>query len=505
MVKKIVISRFNNVAAVLQNNKIQEVIVVNNTYQVNDIYLGVVHKIFSSINAAFVKLGQHGRSGFIHVSDTRPLKKSKHINQINEILSINQIILVQVIKEPTANKGPRLTANLHLYGKYVILMPFSSIISISHNIHDDRERMYLYALAVLIKPETMGLLIKSSAQGISEYAILEDLDSLKSQWIFIQKMIIAKFSPFLIYRDEDLIKKVIRDFYDDNVKKIIVDSQDSLIRVYYYLNKWKCISSSINAKLQLYESSICILDQFNITQAIQEALKPRVKLFFGGYLVIQSYEALTVIDVNSGSFNKSRNSKETILRTNFYAAIEIAYQLKIRNINGVIIVDFIDMHSQRDQLQLLEHFANLLKYDNAKPQIVQLSELGLVELTRRRKGQTLQETFGQSNLFNINIYRNFSRYNNFSSDFRFFANNSQKSFLIHKKIQALFFTKCFTRKIFLNSKKINIRNDKFKYFMCIDESNRINLFNPRANYLIPVFFYLRLIDMNKVLKNKNAS
>lgn len=491
MVKKIIISHFNNVAAILQNNKIQEIVVTSNTYQVNDIYLGVVQKIFSSINAAFIKLNKYGKSGFMHISDIKHLKRGKHSNYINDFLSINQLVLVQVIKEPSLNKGPRLTANIHLYGKYVVLMPFCNTISISHKIYDENERIYLYSLAILLKPRMMGLLIKQSAQGISESILMQDLDILKNQWFFIQKTAILQPLPTLIYKDEDLIKKIVRDFYDDTIKKIIIDSKDGLKLLYYYLNKWNCISPISNIRLQLYNKPKCILEKFNIKQAIHDALKPKVKLISGGYIFIEKNEALTVIDVNSGSFNKTDNSKETILRTNFYAAIEISQQLKIRNINGVIVIDFIDMHSQRDQLQLLEHFSKLLKSDNAKPQIVQLSELGLVELTRRRRGQTLSEVFGS-----VNSTENMQSPHNLAS-YRVSTNINQ-NIIINKKISSLFFKKHFTKSIILSVKLFDRSSTKISYLFYIDQNCTVILFNPKANYMIPLFFYWSLIKLNFV-------
>lgn len=491
MVKKIIISHFNNIAAILINNKIQEIIIINNTYQVNDIYIGVVHKIFTSINAAFIKLGKNGKSGFIHVSDMKPLKRGRVKNNINDILVINQFLLVQVIKEPTINKGPRLTTNIHLYGKYIILMPFCNSVSISQKVYDENERMYLLSLAVLIKPHNMGILIKSSSQGITEKAILQDLDFLKQQWTFIKKTMILYSSPNLLYKDEDLIKKIVRDFYEENVNKVIVDSEDSLRKFYYFLYKWYCISPITNLKLQLYKNSECILSKFNIKQTIQNSLKAKVNLFFGGYLIIENHEALNIIDVNSGSFNQSDNSKETILKINFYAAIEIAYQLKMRNLNGVIIVDFIDMNSQRDQLQLLEHFSKLLKYDNAKPQIVQLSELGLVELTRRRRGQNLQEIFNKTNSsfsiihgMSINLYIDV------------YSNNLSDSILINKNIKSLLFSKNFTKNITLSYKNDVDAHQLAAWVDFINDNliDAVSFFNIRVHYLIPLLFYLRLVN-----------
>nr|QCI05771.1 ribonuclease E [Dasysiphonia japonica] len=497
MVKKIIISYFNNIAAILQNSRIEEIILVNQNYQVNDIYAGVVQKVFSSINAAFIKLGTYGKSGFIHISDLNALKRDRYANHINDILTINQLVLVQVVKEPSINKGPRLTTNVHLHGKYLILMPFCNTIYISNKIYDDNERMYLYSLAVLVKPDMMGILIKPCAQGINEKAILQDLDLLREQWLFIEKTFILTAYPCLIYKDEDLIKKIIRDFYDDTIKKILIDSENGLKILYYYLNKWNVVSPITDTKLQLYNRSDSILNQFQINKVIQDSLKPKVKLSSGGYIVIENYEALTVIDVNSGSFNKSDNSKEAILKTNFYAAIEIAYQLKIRNINGVIIIDFIDMYSERDQLQLLEHFNRLLQYDNAKPQIVQLSELGFVELTRRRRGQSLQEIFSDINIKYSKLYSssyiNYSHILNMASGYSKFTNLK-----ISKNIRILFFNKSFNKNIILEKKKFDLDNVLYnKYFIFLDQLHPIYLFNPKANYILPILFYLHLVRFSK--------
>lgn len=497
MIKKIIISNFNNVAAICQNNKIEEIIFINSTYQVNDIYVGVVQKIFSSINAAFIKLGKFGKSGFIHMSDIQPLQKERYVNNINEILSLNQFILVQVVKEPTINKGPRLTANIHLHGKYLVLMPFCNTISVSYKIYDQNERIYLHSLALLIKPKMMGLLVKSFAQGVPEKFILQDLDLLKKQWFFIEKTVISSSYPLLIYRDEDLVKKIIRDFYEDNIKKIIIDSEEGLKLLYYYLSKWNCISPITDLKLQLYNKSECILEEFFIKQTIYNALNSKVKLLYGSYIIIEHYEALTIIDVNSGSFNQSDSSREAILQTNFYAASEIAYQLRVRNINGVIIIDFIDMRSKRDQLQLLEHFNKLLKYDNAKPQIVQLSELGLVELTRRRRAQSLKEIF--SNISRYKMYLSSNIYRKINSCTAFYYSNKyfEKQLVKHKNINSLFFDRKFYNNIYLKLKKFNVNNNyiNIKYFICIDQIDGIILFNPKANYIVPLKFYLYCMDL----------
>nr|ARW69246.1 ribonuclease E [Polysiphonia sp.] len=493
MVKKIIISYLNGVAATLHKSKVQDIILINKTYQVNDIYIGVVKKIFSSINAAFIDLGSFGKSGFIHMSDVKNLDRGQRFFSISDLLSIDQLIIVQVIKEPTHLKGPRLTSNIHLHGKYLVLMPLCNTVLISNRIYDDNERIHLYSLAILIKPELMGLMIKSSAQGVSEALILYDLDLLIKQWLFVQKKALTASIPSLIYKDEDLVRRVIRDFYDKSVKKIVIDSEYGLKLIYYYLKKWFYLSTSISTKIQLYNRSCCILDKFLVMHTIKQLLEPRVDLLDGGYLFIENYEALTVIDVNSGSFNKMHSSKDSILKINCYAAVEIAYQIKVRNVNGIIIIDFIDMHSKRDQLKLLEHFNKILMHDDCIPQVVGLSQLGLLELTRRRSGQSLRELFCLPTVDRISDRSVVLTYDSYSKLYFYISHKDLKNqYFLNKHIHSLFFSKHFKSCKLLKSKLITLYTVLlYEYYYLIDSSNLIYFFYPRANYILPSLFYLQ--------------
>ena len=485
MVKKIVISRFNNIAAILQNSKTEEIIFAHDNYQVNDIYLGIVHKIFASINAAFIELGTSQKSGFIHINDLKFLKKSREKYTVSDQLFMNQLIMVQIIKEPTFHKGPRLTTNINLFGKYIILMPFSNTISISRRIFDRNERSYLQSLSILLKPATMGLLIRASAIGISEETLLQDLASLKQQWYFIQKLAIISSSPCLLYRDKDLVKKIVRDLDPNKVTIVISDSKLVLKRFNYFLKKWSCSYQNNNIYLQLHDSTQSIMDRFNINQTILDSLEPKVFLAEGGYLFIETYEALTVIDVNTGSFNKASNSKETILRTNCYAATEIAYQLKIRNINGIVIIDFIDMDSHRDQLQLLEHFIRVLSFDKAQPEIIQLSKLGLVELTRRRRNQSLFEFFYSiSNKFLVNAAISSSTLS---------RNKLNKTSRIYKNINHLFFSILFNKSILVSDQIKLVK----KHFIIMNP-RKLCFSYFRSTILVPLIVYLDMIDNTPV-------
>lgn len=395
MPKQIVIAEQHRIAAVFSEDQIQEIIVAQGTHQVGDIYVGTVENVLPSIDAAFVNIGDADRNGFIHVSDLGPLKLRRIAGSITELLAPQQKVLVQIMKEPTGNKGPRLTGNVSLPGRYLVLMPFGKGVNLSRRIRNENERNRLRALAILLKPAGMGLLVRTEAEGVSEEAIIEDLEALQAQWENIQQEAMDTAPPNLLNRDDDFIQRVLRDVYSADVNSIVVDSHTGLKRVRHHLTSWSGGRSPQGVFIDHHRERTPILEYYRVNAAIREALKPRVDLPSGGYIIIEPTEALTVIDVNSGSFTRSATARETVLWTNCEAAVEIARQLRLRNVAGVIIVDFIDMDSRRDQLQVLENFNKAIRADKSRPQIAQLSELGLVELTRKRQGQNIYELFGQ--------------------------------------------------------------------------------------------------------------
>lgn len=396
MPKQIIIAEQHHIAAVFWEEQIQELIVATGHQQVSDIYLGTVENVIPGIDAAFVNIGNSERNGFIHVTDLGPLRLKKSAAAITELLVPQQKALVQVMKEPTGNKGPRLTGNITLPGRYLVLMPYGKGVKLSRRISNENERSRLRALAILIKPPGMGLLIRTEADGKAEEAIMEDLEFLQKQWESIQYQANYAKPPVLLNRDDDFIQRVLRDTYSAEVNTIVVDSSSGVRRIKQQLANWSSGRSPQGVFIDYHKEPQPILDYYRVSAAIREALKPRVDLPSGGYIIIEPTEALTVIDVNSGSFTRSATARETVLWTNTEAATEIARQLRLRNIGGVIVVDFIDMDSHRDKIKLLEHFNNSLKGDKARPQIAQLSELGLVELTRKRQGKNIYELFGQT-------------------------------------------------------------------------------------------------------------
>jgi ribonuclease E len=396
MPKQIIIAEQHRIGAVFGEDQIQELVVATGQHQVSDIYLGIVENVLPGIDAAFINIGDPSRNGFIHVTDLGPLRLRRSSGSITELLAPQQKVLVQIMKEPTGNKGPRLTGNVSLPGRYVVLIPFGKGVNLSRRIRSEGERNRLRALAVLAKPAGMGLLVRTEAEDTTEEAILEDLEQLQKQWEIVQQDANSTRAPALLNRDDDFIQRVLRDMYSADVNRIVVDSEQGLKRVKQTLLGWNDGQLPQGVVVDKHRERQPILEYFRVNAAIREALKPRVDLPSGGYIIIEPTEALTVVDVNSGSFTRSNTSRETVLWTNCEAATEIARQLRLRNIAGVIIIDFIDMDYRKDQLQVLEHFNKQLRVDKARPQIAQLSELGLVELTRKRQGQNIYELFGET-------------------------------------------------------------------------------------------------------------
>ena len=381
--KKIVIAERDNIAAVLENKKVTDFFIHRGEVLLGDVYLATVDNILPSIDAAFVNVGTD-KMGFLHAQDVMGK------GTLKEKLSPKQKLVVQVVKEPTGHKGPRVTTEISLPGRFLVLMPNEPGVSVSKKIENSRERARLKSIVNLIKPVGVGVIIRTEAEGQSEADIQEDLEILLEKWNNIITSAESLTPPNLIYRDQDLLYRVIREACTDDVKEIIVDTPFALNRVQAILQNWHM---SKGIQVTLYKGTEPLLIAMDIHKEIKAALNVKVNMPSGGYLFIQQTEALTVIDVNSGKFVSSATQDETILKTNIEAVHEIARQLRLRNIGGMVIVDFIDMMSRADKLAMMEELEIALEPDKAKPQVGQLSDLGLVELTRHRQGQSLSEIF----------------------------------------------------------------------------------------------------------------
>lgn len=381
--KRIIIAERDNISAVMENGRVSDFIISRGDVILGDVYLATVDNILPSIDAAFVNVGTD-RMGFLHAQDVMGK------GALKDKLSPKQKLIVQVVKEPTGHKGPRVTTEISLPGRFLVLMPNEPGISISKKIENNKERARLKSVVSLIKPVGVGVIIRTEAEGQSEADIQEDLEILLEKWNNIITSAETLTPPNLLYRDQDLLYRTIREACTEDVKEIVVDTAFALQRVQNILQNWHM---SKNIQVTLYKGTEPLLIAEDIHKEIKAALNVKVNMPSGGYLFIQQTEALTVIDVNSGKFTSSSTQDETILKTNIEAVHEIARQLRLRNIGGMVIVDFIDMMSRADKLAMLEELEIALEPDKAKPQVGQISDLGLVELTRHRQGQSLSEIF----------------------------------------------------------------------------------------------------------------
>jgi len=382
---KIVIAERDNIAAVMENGKVAEFFVHRGEIILGDVFLAQVENILPSIEAAFVNVGSD-KMGFLHAQDVAGK------GALQDKLKPKQKLVVQVIKEPTGHKGPRVTTEISLPGRFLVLMPNEVGVNVSKKITSAKERARLKSVVNLLKPVGVGVIVRTEAEGQTEAEIQEDLEILLEKWNNIITSAESLEPPSLLYRDQDLLYRVIRECCNEDTQEIIVDTGFALNRVQNILQTWH-MNKNIN--VTLYKGSEPLLVAMDIHKEIKAALSMKVNLPSGGYLFIQTTEALTVIDVNSGKFTNSATQDETILKTNIEAVHEIARQLRLRNIGGMIIIDFIDMTNRVDKLTMMEELELAMEEDKAKPQVGQLSDLGLVEMTRHRQGQAISEIFAK--------------------------------------------------------------------------------------------------------------
>lgn len=382
---KIVIAERDNIAAVIEKGKVAEFYVHRGEIILGDVYLAQVENILPSIEAAFVNVGSD-KMGFLHAQDVMGK------GALQDKLKPKQKIVVQVVKEPVGHKGPRVTTEISLPGRFLVLMPNEAGINVSKKITSAKERARLKSIVNLLKPVGVGVIVRTEAEGQTEADIQEDLEILLEKWNNIITSAESMTPPSLLYRDQDLLYRVIREACNEETQEIVVDTAFALNRVQNILQNWH-MNKNIN--VTLYKGSEPLLVAMDIHKEIKAALQMKVNLPSGGYLFIQTTEALTVIDVNSGKFTNSATQDETILKTNIEAVHEIARQLRLRNIGGMIIIDFIDMTNRVDKLAMMEELELAGEADKAKPQVGQLSDLGLVEMTRHRQGQAISEIFAK--------------------------------------------------------------------------------------------------------------
>ncbi len=351
---------------------------------VGNIYKGRVENVLPGMAAAFVDIGV-GKNAFLYVADLPDRTKDQ---SVEDVLRVGESIVVQVAKESLGSKGPRVTANITLPGRYLVLLPLEEHLGISRQIVDEEERERLRAMAQEIRPSQMGLIVRTVAQGCSQEELDHDLHLLLSEWKRISSKGKKGSAPTLLYQDHDLVHRVLRDYLTMDVTKIIVDRPEFYKKVLDWVEAFGIRSQVM---VEQYEGKVSLFDYFGLTKDLERAQKRRVWLDCGGYLVFDQTEALMSIDVNTGKYVGTNNIGDTVLKTNLQAAQEIAYQLRLRNIGGIIIIDFIDMQDEEDRDLVLQHLEKALAQDKTKTYVLGFTQLGLVELTRKKTKKVLSE------------------------------------------------------------------------------------------------------------------
>ncbi len=395
-------------AAVLSQGTVSEFFVERSRKRtaVGNIYKGKVVKVLPGMQSAFVDIGL-SKAAFLHIADMQAAPDPEEdiysdeddilnegyekdrpapILPIEDLLTEGQEIIVQVAKDAIGSKGARLTMHLSIPGRHLVLMPGYEHIGVSRKIEDAEEREKLRDILKAILPPEGGLIARTVSKGQSAGDLTADRDYLLRIWRKVQETGESATAPALIYKDDNLIFRILRDVVDEDTQEIIIDdpaAYDSLTAF------CKDYLPTLPAKLTLYTKDMPLFDEYNAEIEINRLLDKKVWLRSGGYIVIEQTEALTVIDVNTGKFVGKRNFEETILKTNIEAAREISHQLKLRNIGGIVIVDFIDMETEENRTKVLELLDGLLREDRARASVVNITPLGLVEITRKRAQESV--------------------------------------------------------------------------------------------------------------------
>lgn len=358
---------------------------------VGNIYKGKVTRILPGMQAAFVEIGR-GRSAFLHVSDMwqvfnqEETQNNRQLPEIRTLLMAGQEVLVQVIKEPFGTKGARLSTQITLPSRFLVFMPNHAQIGISKKISDDIERERLLAIVKQNMSEPGGFVVRTAASGVDEALVSADRQFLERLWRDIKQRV-KRIKQGLVYEEIPLVHRCLRNLVTDNTTKIRVDQEALFQQLQTFAQQFVPMA---RGKIELYQSnSRSLLDLYGVEEEIQKALLRRVPLKSGGYLVIDQTEAMTTIDVNTGGFVGRRNLEETLFKTNLEATQTIARQLRLRNLGGIIIVDFIDMTTEEHKQQVWQAFNLALAKDHARITIGKFSEFGLVEMTRERTRESL--------------------------------------------------------------------------------------------------------------------
>jgi ribonuclease G len=398
--------------ALLENGHIAE-LYIERTHErgiVGNIYKGKVLRVLPGMQAAFVDIGLE-KAAFLYVADvldqvqalerfidegdsenglpTEDERGSVALPPIEELLTEGQELLVQVSKEPIGTKGARITANISLPGRHLVYMPTVDHVGISRRIENEEEKERLRELIEGIRSPGSGFIVRTAAEGKSAEDLQSDVEFLAGLWNGICSLRECKGAPCLIYSDLDVTSKVLRDILTEDVRRIVVDSAREYDKIVRFIETFM---PKLTYRIELYEGEEPVFDAFGLEVEIDRALGRKVWLKSGGYIIIEQTEALAAIDINTGRFVGKHNLEDTILKTNLEAVREVAYQLRLRNLGGLIIIDFIDMEKEAHREKVFVALEEALKGDRSKTNILKISELGLVEMTRKRVRENLTRT-----------------------------------------------------------------------------------------------------------------
>ena len=377
-------------------------------FAVGDLYLGRVKKLIPGLNAAFVDVGFE-KDAFLHYTDLSPYarsllkftqiainNKSSEVfdfsqfqvepeiiktGKINEVLNGKPNILVQILKEPIANKGPRLSCEISLPGRFIVLTPFNDIVAVSRKIHSSEERKRLQRIVESIKPKNFGVIVRTAAEGKNTAELHEDLSQLTEMWKTIQQNLKGANPPAKILSEQTKTTSILRDLLNEDFNKIVTNDKNIYAESKSYIQRIAPEKADI---VSFHPNGIPVFDQFGITKQVKASFGKTVNLNSGAYLIIEHTEALHVIDVNSGYKSVSNNQEQNALETNLEAAEEIARQLRLRDIGGIIVVDFIDMKFLENKKRLIEKMEEFMRPDRAKHAVLPISKFGLMQITRQR-------------------------------------------------------------------------------------------------------------------------
>lgn len=400
--KQIVINidKFQSRAAIIEDGKVMEILIERaEEGRINgSIYKGKVANVLPGMESAFVNIGLE-KNAFLYVNDLREFEE-KYLDgiynssrPIEDILNVGDEVVVQVLNEPRGTKGARVTTHYTIPGKYLVLMPNNDHIAISKKIKNEEERKRLEDIFKDIKPEDMGVIIRTAAEGKTVFHFEREMEYLVKKWEDIEKKTSNAKIGEILYKDNGVVTTVLRDIFTTDVEELIVDNKEVYWEIIDYINAFS--ENTLKTKIKLFksETSENIFDFYNINKEIENALKEEVPLECGGYLVIEKTEALVSIDVNTGKNTGSLNLEKTVVNTNIQAAKEIPRQLRLRNLGGIIIIDFIDMRLEEDKKTVLQTLEENLAKDRIKNTIVHFTDLGLIEMTRKRTGKPLYHYF----------------------------------------------------------------------------------------------------------------